>query len=100
MAKTRIILELGAGTALHGGEYTKAAVRAVDDFQSSLAQWAVFARDDDPAAPTARAMTRFLEHVRDEAQALAQGDVDTARVAELERRREELDRARWEALGR
>lgn len=31
MAKTRIILELGAGTALHGGEYTKAAVRAVDD---------------------------------------------------------------------
>lgn len=78
----------------------RAAVRAVDDFQSSLAQWAVFARDDDPAAPTARAMTRFLEHVRDEAQALAQGDVDPARVAELERRREELDRARWEALGR
>jgi uncharacterized protein (TIGR02058 family) len=30
MAK-RIILELGAGTALHGGQYTKAAVRAVDD---------------------------------------------------------------------
>jgi uncharacterized protein (TIGR02058 family) len=27
----RIILELGAGTALHGGQYTKAAVRAVDD---------------------------------------------------------------------
>jgi uncharacterized protein (TIGR02058 family) len=30
MAK-RVILELGAGTALHGGDYTKAAVRAVHD---------------------------------------------------------------------
>ena len=27
----RIILELGAGTALHGGDYTKAAIRAVQD---------------------------------------------------------------------
>jgi uncharacterized protein (TIGR02058 family) len=27
----RIILELGAGTALHGGQYTKAAVRAAQD---------------------------------------------------------------------
>ena len=31
MATKRVILELGAGTALHGGNYTKAAVRAVDD---------------------------------------------------------------------
>lgn len=31
MAPTRAILEMGAGTALHGGDYTKAAVRAVDD---------------------------------------------------------------------
>ena len=31
MAQRRAILELGAGTALHGGDYTKAAVRAVDD---------------------------------------------------------------------
>lgn len=31
MKPPRIILELGAGTALHGGDYTKAAVRAVDD---------------------------------------------------------------------
>jgi uncharacterized protein (TIGR02058 family) len=31
MNHKRIILELGAGTALHGGDYTKAAVRAVDD---------------------------------------------------------------------
>lgn len=34
----RAILELGAGTALHGGDYTKAAVRAVQDciYHSSL----------------------------------------------------------------
>lgn len=31
MAKRRIILEMGAGNDLHGGDYTKAAVRAVDD---------------------------------------------------------------------
>jgi len=38
MAVKRIILELGAGTALHGGDYTKAAVRAVNDaiYHSSL----------------------------------------------------------------
>jgi uncharacterized protein (TIGR02058 family) len=31
MAQRRIILELGAGNDLHGGDYTKAALRAVDD---------------------------------------------------------------------
>ena len=31
MTKTRIILEMGAGNDLHGGDYTKAAKRAVDD---------------------------------------------------------------------
>lgn len=31
MKSKRIILELGAGVSLHGGDYTKAAVRAVDD---------------------------------------------------------------------
>lgn len=31
MALKRAILEMGAGTDLHGGDYTKAAVRAVDD---------------------------------------------------------------------
>lgn len=31
MAVRRIILELGAGNDLHGGDYTKAALRAVDD---------------------------------------------------------------------
>ena len=31
MKPERIILELGAGASLHGGDYTKAALRAVDD---------------------------------------------------------------------
>lgn len=31
MQGRRIILELSGGAALHGGDYTKAAVRAVDD---------------------------------------------------------------------
>jgi uncharacterized protein (TIGR02058 family) len=31
MPKTRVILELGSGNDLHGSDYTKAALRAVDD---------------------------------------------------------------------
>jgi uncharacterized protein (TIGR02058 family) len=31
MAKKRVILELGTGNDLHGGDYTKAALRAVQD---------------------------------------------------------------------
>ncbi|MDP7546757.1 MAG: Lin0512 family protein [Alphaproteobacteria bacterium] len=31
MSKKRVILEMGAGNDLHGGDYTKAALRAVDD---------------------------------------------------------------------
>jgi uncharacterized protein (TIGR02058 family) len=31
MKPQRIILELGAGASLHGGDYTKAAIRAVED---------------------------------------------------------------------
>lgn len=31
MTVRRVILELGAGTDLHGGDYTKAALRAVHD---------------------------------------------------------------------
>src|SRR6202045_898133 len=31
MPKTRVILELGFGNDLHGGDYTKAALRAVQD---------------------------------------------------------------------
>lgn len=31
MRGARVILEMGAGTDLHGGDYTKAAVRAVQD---------------------------------------------------------------------
>ena len=39
MALKRIILELGTGNDLHGGDYTKAALRAVQDalHHSSLA---------------------------------------------------------------
>ena len=37
--RTRVILELGSGNDLHGSDYTKAALRAVDDalHHSSLA---------------------------------------------------------------
>ena len=31
MPKTRVILELGSGNDLHGSDYTKAALRAVED---------------------------------------------------------------------
>lgn len=31
MTARRVILELGSGSDLHGGDYTKAAVRAVED---------------------------------------------------------------------
>ncbi len=39
MAERRIILELGMGNDLHGSDYTKAALRAIDDalHHSSLA---------------------------------------------------------------
>jgi uncharacterized protein (TIGR02058 family) len=29
--KTRVLLELGSGSDLHGGDYTKAALRAIND---------------------------------------------------------------------
>ena len=35
MALKRVILELGAGNDLHGGDYTKAALRAVQDAQNA-----------------------------------------------------------------
>lgn len=31
MAKTRLVVELGTGVDLHGGDYTKATTRAVED---------------------------------------------------------------------
>ncbi len=31
MARKRVILEMGTGNDLHGGDYTKAAIRAVQD---------------------------------------------------------------------
>jgi uncharacterized protein (TIGR02058 family) len=46
----RIILELGAGTALHGGQYTKAAVRAVDDALHHSSLSFLRALEIDPAA--------------------------------------------------
>ena len=38
MALKRIILEMGAGNDLHGGDYTKAALRAVQD---ALHHWSL-----------------------------------------------------------
>jgi uncharacterized protein (TIGR02058 family) len=46
----RIILELGAGTALHGGQYTKAAVRAVGDALHHSSLSFLRALEIDPAA--------------------------------------------------
>lgn len=82
-----------------GGD-TRAAARAADDLRSSLLQWKTFVESDDPVARTAGAMTRYLEHVRDEAIYLTRADVDPERVRELEHERESLDRARWDSLGR
>ena len=49
MAKRRIILEMGAGNDLHGGDYTKAAVRAVRDALSHCSLAFLRALDIDPA---------------------------------------------------
>jgi uncharacterized protein (TIGR02058 family) len=46
----RIILELGAGTALHGGQYTKAGVRAVEDALHHSSLSFLRALEIDPAA--------------------------------------------------
>ena len=47
MPAKRVILELGTGNDLHGGDYTKAALRAVQDalHHSSLAMWSSAARN-------------------------------------------------------
>src|SRR5450631_4010806 len=47
MARKRVILELGTGNDLHGGDYTKAALRAVQDalHHSSLSLIRSFGRD-------------------------------------------------------
>lgn len=49
MSKGRLIIEMGMGTDLHGGDYTKAARRAMDDalHHSSLA--ILGAMEIDPA---------------------------------------------------
>lgn len=47
MSWRRFILEMGAGNDLHGGDYTRAALRAVDDalHHSSLGFASVLGRD-------------------------------------------------------
>ena len=50
MTGKRIILELGAGTALHGGDYTKAAVRAVQDAIHHSSLSFIRALELDPAS--------------------------------------------------
>lgn len=49
MAFKRLILEIGTGNDLHGGDYTKAAVRAVEDavHHSSLTMVRSFGIDRD-----------------------------------------------------
>lgn len=49
MAERRIILELGAGADLHGGDYTKAAKRAVEDAMRHSSLSLFRALDLDPA---------------------------------------------------
>jgi uncharacterized protein (TIGR02058 family) len=50
MTGKRIILELGAGAALHGGEYTKASVRAVQDAIHHSSLSFIRALEIDPGA--------------------------------------------------
>ncbi len=49
MTYKRVILEMGAGNDLHGGDYTKAAIRAVQDalHHSSLAMVRTLGVDKD-----------------------------------------------------
>ncbi len=76
MTDRRVILELGAGNDLHGGDYTKAALRAVQDalHHSSLSlihslgldsrqmQVAVTIGVQQPARVDAEAVRRSLPH--------------------------------------
>lgn len=50
MALKRIILELGSGSDLHGGDYTKAALRAVDDALHHSSLSLIRSLDLDPRA--------------------------------------------------
>lgn len=49
MAYKRVILELGTGNDLHGGDYTKAAVRAVEDAIHHSSLTMIRTLDIDPA---------------------------------------------------
>jgi len=44
----RIILEMGSGTDLHGGDYTKAAIRAVEDAMRHSSLGMFWSCDIDP----------------------------------------------------
>ena len=69
MAAKRVILEMGTGNDLHGGDYTKAAVRAVQDaiHHSSLTLIRTLGLDPHPdAAILARVQVRVGEQVRDD----------------------------------
>ncbi len=75
--RSRIILEMGSGVSLRGGDYTKAACRAVDDaiHHSSLSLFRELGMDPDsdlvvevtigvqePAAVDAEAVKAILPH--------------------------------------
>ena len=52
MTQRRVILELGTGNDLHGGDYTKAAIRAVEDaiHHSSLSMIRTLGLDSESMA--------------------------------------------------
>ena len=50
MPKTRVILELGSGNDLHGSDYTKAALRAVEDALRHSSLSLIRSLDLDPKA--------------------------------------------------
>ena len=60
----RIILELGSGNDLHGGDYTKAAIRAVQDaiHHSSLSIIRSLGLDSRPDKVDAEAVRATLPH--------------------------------------
>ncbi|NKC15178.1 MAG: hypothetical protein GKR94_24195 [Gammaproteobacteria bacterium] len=73
MTMRRFILELGAGTDLHGGDYTKAAKRAIDDAirHSSLGFARALGRD--PQSMQVKVTIGVQEPEQVDADALARG---------------------------
>jgi uncharacterized protein (TIGR02058 family) len=89
MALKRMVLEIGMGNDLHGGDYTKAAIRAVEDaiHHSSLTMLDIAADDmhvevtigvQDPEAVDTAAVAAALPYGRITAKAVIGGlDVPT-----------------------